>query len=275
MPAVARSQISHVLVLVLALAWLAPMAAGGHMLYRCYNDNEPPDHMTSLAPNCEGYKYEYPLGCTAEAGTTLYRCHSPTSGDHMATTSSTCEGGDYVNEAPLGNLYTTMPPGGSAVYRCYVAPDHMVSTDPNCEAMGPAAKEGTYGYLAVSCGGTDADWPTFSSQSALQADPWGKYFINLYGELPYCCYPLALSSFWCFYKDKMSAVGVKPPPSAGQCPSKGAPDGQRYDENNAYSSKVSDCRLLATHCLRGCCVSSDGDMETYCRAACRVNLLTD
>ena len=228
------------------------MAAGGHMLYRCYN--EVADHMTSQSPNCEGYTPEGPLGCTAEAGVALYRCHSRSNGEHMTTPSSTCEGGDYVNEGMIGHVYAAMPPDGEPVYRCYVAPDHMLSNDPNCELMGPAANEGIFGYLTRTCGGgTDADWPTFSSQSALQADPWGKYFISLYGELPYCCYPLALSTFWCFYQDKMSAAGIKPPTSAGQCPSKGAPDGQRYDENNAYSSKVSDClkeRRKQFNCVR-------------------------
>ena len=169
----------------------------------------------------------------------------------MASTSSTCEGAHYVNEAPLGYLFTTMPPGGHAIYRCYGGPagggdDHMESIDPNCGNWGPAARDsGIVGYLAGACGGTGKDWPTFASRSALQATPWGAYFTSLYGELPSVGYPLALSDFWCFYTDKLSAAGVKPPPSAGQCPSKGAlasiPDGQRYDENNAYSSKVSEC----------------------------------
>ena len=60
---------------------------------------------------------------------------------------------------------------------------------------------------------------------------------SLYGELPNT-YPLNLQDFWCFYVDKMSAAAVTAIPSVGQCPtSAGAPDGQRYDENNAYSSK--------------------------------------
>ena len=43
--------------------------------------------------------------------------------------------------------------------------------------------------------------------------------------------------FWCFYLDKMSAAKVSAVASAGRCPtSANAPDGQRYDENNAYSS---------------------------------------
>ena len=237
-----------VLVLFLALAWLVPTAAGGHMLYRCYN--EARDHMTSLSPNCEGYTTEYPLGCTTEAGVIIYRCRSRTNGEHMTTISSTCEGGDYVNEAVLGHLYAAMPPNGVPVYRCYVAPDHMLSTDPNCEDMGPGAKESILGYLTRACGGSDANWPSFSSQGILAASPWNKYFTSLYGELPSSGYPLALSTFWCFYEDKMSAAGIKPPQSAGPCPSKGAPDGQRYDENNAYSSKVS---VTARWLLRTAC----------------------
>ena len=36
----------------------------------------------------------------------------------------------------------------------------------------------------------------------------------------------------------MSAAGVTPPTSVGNCPTSAtAPEGQRYDENNAYSSK--------------------------------------
>ena len=79
-------------------------------------------------------------------------------------------------------------------------------------------------------------WPTFATMSALQQSSWSKYFSSLYGELP-TSYPLKLSSFWCFYLDKMQAAGATPPNSVGQCPtSLNAPDGQRYDQNNAYSS---------------------------------------
>ena len=80
-------------------------------------------------------------------------------------------------------------------------------------------------------------WPQFASRDDLQKSPWGHYFTSLYGELP-TSYPLRLSDFWCFYLDKMQAAAVAPPASVGQCPtSAGAPAGQRYDENNAYSSK--------------------------------------
>merc|ERR1711939_437312 len=82
-----------------------------------------------------------------------------------------------------------------------------------------------------------SNWPSFASPQKLQASPWGKYFLSLYGEFPKT-YPLHLQEFWCFYIDKMSSAGITPPPSVGQCPSSvKAPEGQRYDENNAYSSK--------------------------------------
>ena len=80
-------------------------------------------------------------------------------------------------------------------------------------------------------------WPEFATKDALQQSPWAKYFTSLYGELP-VSYPLHLSEFWCFYLDKMQAAEVTPPTSVGACPtSAGAPLGQRYDQNNAYSSK--------------------------------------
>merc|ERR1719506_1481944 len=61
--------------------------------------------------------------------------------------------------------------------------------------------------------------------------------MKLYGELP-SSYPLNIGNFWAAYLDKMQAAGVVPPPSVGQCPtSASAPEGQRYDENNMYSSK--------------------------------------
>ena len=79
-----------------------------------------------------------------------------------------------------------------------------------------------------------AGWPTFGSKSDLQQNAeWAKYFLSLYGELP-SEYPVALSDFWCFYTDKMSASGVQPPASVGTCPTSAkAPDGEHYDENNA------------------------------------------
>ena len=96
------------------------------------------------------------------------------------------------------------------------------------------------GECKPTCG--SGGWPWFASQQELQKSHWGKYFTSLYGELPQqagtSAYPLRLASFWSFYLDKMSAAKVSPPPSVGTCPtSSDAPDGQRYDENNAYSSK--------------------------------------
>jgi len=107
---------------------------------------------------------------------------------------------------------------------------------PPCGPRGARPKlcQNDAGKCKPLCG---SSWPSFASKQELHASPWGAYLTSLYGELPEK-YPLALSAFWCFYKDKMSAAQVSAPPSVGQCPSSAnAPDGQRYDENNAYSSK--------------------------------------
>merc|ERR1711966_612903 len=85
--------------------------------------------------------------------------------------------------------------------------------------------------------------PVFNDAASLQRSVWGKYMVSLYGEVPPPtnvhgpCYPLHLSNFWCFYKDKLQAQGLGLPLSVGKCPTQNAPDGQHYDENNAYSSK--------------------------------------
>ena len=93
-----------------------------------------------------------------------------------------------------------------------------------------------------------ASWPTFDSRTDLQHNTaWAKYFLSLYGELP-SEYPVALSDFWCFYTDKMSAAGVQPPLSVGTCPtSTDAPEGEHYDENNAC-----ECSRTTTHALCQC-----------------------
>ena len=80
--------------------------------------------------------------------------------------------------------------------------------------------------------------PTFNSADELRSSPWAGYLRSVYGDLTPIGYPLVLSHFWCFYKDKLAAHSVILPASVGTCPtSAAAPDGQRYDENNGYSSK--------------------------------------
>ena len=80
--------------------------------------------------------------------------------------------------------------------------------------------------------------PTFTSADELQGSPWAGYLRSLYGDLTPIGYPLVLSHFWCFYMDKLAAHSVILPASVGKCPtSAAAPEGQRYDENNGYSSK--------------------------------------
>ena len=134
--------------------------------------------------------------------------------------------------------------------RCYCNQAHAPSFRCSCphpQCFHPpdrGPKENSYscqnnaGLCKPLCGhAPPSNWPVFASKAALQASPWAKYLNSLYGELP-STYPLKLPDFWCFYVDKMSAAGVTAIPSVGQCPtSAGAPDGQRYDENNAYSSK--------------------------------------
>ena len=66
----------------------------------------------------------------------------------------------------------------------------------------------------------------------------GRYLSSLRRLSP-IGYPLVLSHFWCFYVDKLTAHSVILAPSVGTCPtSAAAPEGQRYDENNAIRRRI-------------------------------------
>jgi hypothetical protein len=88
-------------------------------------------------------------------------------------------------------------------------------------------------------------WPVFANRTELvESASWSAYLVVVYGHLPpndkY--YPLRMSDFWCFYLDYLNSSDITPPASVGNCPIILAgmafpPSGQRYDENNAYSSK--------------------------------------
>ena len=124
---------------------------------------------------------------------------------------------------------------GGFASRCQ---DMCINRGCNCW-KGPGTCPGGNLYCHPGCKPlcSEVSWPAFETESDLQGSSWATYMRSLYGELP-SSYPVKLSEFWCFYTDKMAAAQVKSPASVGTCPTgKDAPDGQRYDENNAYSSK--------------------------------------
>jgi len=62
----------------------------------------------------------------------LYRFYKK--GDHMASTSSNCEG--YTMESKLGCVADGAMPGTKQLYRCKFGSDHFTTTDVNCENTG-------------------------------------------------------------------------------------------------------------------------------------------
>jgi hypothetical protein len=50
--------------------------------------------------------------------------------------------------------------------------------------------------------------PTFNSQKELQASPWGKYFMTVYGSMPDRGFPLKTSDLWMLYGDPLNQAGV-------------------------------------------------------------------
>merc|ERR1719440_2273035 len=62
------------------------------------------------------------------------------------------------------------------------------------------------------------DWPVFQSEAELQADKWGKYFQEVYGQLPKDNYPLRIGDYWMFYDSFLQKSGAQAPESVGECP---------------------------------------------------------
>lgn len=83
-------------------------------------------------------------------------------------------------------------------------------------------------------------WPSFPNASALAADPWGRYFEKVYGEVPNNDedYPLCIGDLRMFYRRVLDSLSPRPivPASVGQCPTDcGMMQMQRYDRNNMFS----------------------------------------
>jgi len=81
-------------------------------------------------------------------------------------------------------------------------------------------------------------WPSFPNASALEADPWGRYFEEVYGKVPSDdkAYPLCIGDLWMFYGNVLDRVKPVVPKSVGQCPTDcGMVQMQRYDLNNMFS----------------------------------------
>lgn len=67
---------------------------------------------------------------------------------------------------------------------------------------------------------------------------WTRYFNEIYHEsLPDAAFPLDVEDFWCLSQNRLEAAGIQIPASRGKCPSATAAEGDRYDKNNAFSSK--------------------------------------
>jgi hypothetical protein len=79
-------------------------------------------------------------------------------------------------------------------------------------------------------------WPTFQNQAALQADPWGAYYEQIYGAVPTTGYPIDVGSNFMLYDDVLIKAKVKNiPQSVGRCPPANPPEGTRYSLNNPYT----------------------------------------
>jgi hypothetical protein len=81
-------------------------------------------------------------------------------------------------------------------------------------------------------------WPSFANASALEADPWGRYFQEVYGNVPSDnkSYPLCIGDLWMFYENILDRTQPRIPTSVGQCPTDcGMMQMQRYDQNNMFS----------------------------------------
>lgn len=78
----------------------------------------------------------------------------------------------------------------------------------------------------------------FLSKKALKADAWGKYFTQVYGEIPKKGYPLNPENLWMLYGNVLISSQVTDIPAlVGDCPTANPPLGQRYNLNNAYAPR--------------------------------------
>lgn len=106
------------------------------------------------------------------------------------------------------------------------------AVDWHCDALAPAPPPTPPAPPAPP----SSSWPTFQSKAALAADPWGKYYEAVYGELPSQGFPIETISNWFVYDATIVSSRVTNiPASVGSCPANNPPAGQRYNINDMYS----------------------------------------
>ena len=157
--------------------------------------------------------------------------------------------GDYTSQVCCGDSVmqgnsccctSESPMSGCGSYQGYDS-SWQTCTDDQVQNTGkkptPPLKPCMTTFTGKTCMG--GQWPSFSSAAELAKNSgWSLYFKSLYGTSPTGPWPLCIGSFWAFWTDKLSSSKACVPESNGQCPSSGAPEGQRYNMNNAYSSNL-------------------------------------
>lgn len=63
-------------------------------------------------------------------------------------------------------------------------------------------------------------WPVFQNPDDLQNDPWGNYFLEVYGGIPQSGYPICISSFHFLVDYAVANAGLGLSPSS-TCPTEG------------------------------------------------------
>lgn len=108
-------------------------------------------------------------------------------------------------------------------------PTFLDQVNPGTIAPNASVHDAVFGSCAPG-------WANFASATELSADPnWIYYFRYVYGTLPpHEMLPFCTADLWIIY-DKYLATYQTLPATVGQCPTKGAPEGQRYNLNNRYS----------------------------------------
>ena len=108
-------------------------------IYRCFNTSSG-DHFASTSSSCEGYTSEGLLGYTLLQGSLLRYYNG---GDHFVTTARLTVG--YLFEQSLGFMPLVPLPNTAHIFSCLVGGwDQMLSLDPNCESTQVL---GSIGYL--------------------------------------------------------------------------------------------------------------------------------